>query len=162
MHNQIWICWVIRHEMHSIIMLSIHAGVHHEDAGFDGSAFAGPEDHRTDGQLGRSASLQNFDAWLPFEAQYTIAGVGDFDREGFVVAKLDVAIVDFLLVHNDPGSPATIPAASVGKQERGGDDQYSAEDRDRPGEAFPPSLPSMFSAHQVSVYNDRFGMIFKQ
>jgi hypothetical protein len=151
MHDQIGIVWVIRYEMQRIIVLSVHAGVHHEDAGFDGCAFAGLEDHRTDGQFGRSAALQDLDMGLLLEAQRAIAGVGDFDREGFIVSKLDIAVVDFLLVHRDLGSPAATSAAPVGEQEYSEKQQDTAKGDDRPGEAFPLSLPSMFSAHRASL-----------
>jgi hypothetical protein len=62
-------------------MLSIHAGVHHKDAGLNGCAFTGLEDHRTDGQIGRSASLQYFDERVLLETQRPGTGVGDLDLE---------------------------------------------------------------------------------
>jgi hypothetical protein len=81
MHNQIGGFGVVSHEMNGIIMLSVHAGVHHEDAGFYGCTFTGFEDHRTDSQFRRSAPLQNFDIRFLFETNDAIAGVGNCDLE---------------------------------------------------------------------------------
>ena len=101
MNYQIRILWVIDLEMHSIIMPTVHTGMHHENAGINGCTFAGFECHRTDGQFGRSAPLQNFDDGFLFETQHAITIVGDFNREGFIVAKRNIAIVDFLRVNSD-------------------------------------------------------------
>jgi hypothetical protein len=49
MHYKIWLGWVIGFKMNAIIVLAIHAGVHHENGGFNRCAFAGLEYHRTDG-----------------------------------------------------------------------------------------------------------------
>ena len=70
--------------MNCKVMLPIHAFMHHERAGLDRCTFAGLEDHRTDGQLRRSAPLHDFDIWLLFEPQRAIACVGDLDGKGFV------------------------------------------------------------------------------
>lgn len=48
-HNQIRICGVIRFQMHSKIMRTVHSLMHHEDARLDSCAFSGLEHHRTDG-----------------------------------------------------------------------------------------------------------------
>jgi hypothetical protein len=111
--------------MHGVIVWAIHAGVHHEDSGLDRSAFAGIEDHRTDGQIRRSAPLQDFDVWFLLEAQHSVASVGDFDGELPIVAKLDITVVEFLLVDHDlrgaaPG-PTTITTASLISQHERGD-----------------------------------------
>ncbi|MHB8777171.1 MAG: hypothetical protein ACYC6R_05335 [Anaerolineales bacterium] len=58
--------------MNCKIMRTVHAFVHHEDAGFNERAFARLDDHRTDGQFGRSASLQYLDVRYSFETQYPI------------------------------------------------------------------------------------------
>jgi hypothetical protein len=50
-------------------MRSIHTFMHHEHTGFNCGAFARLEYHRTDGEFGRSASLQDFDVWLFLEPQ---------------------------------------------------------------------------------------------
>ncbi len=49
MNDQIGIGWIIRLEMHGIVMRTIHARMHHKDTGFNCSAFTGLEYHRTDG-----------------------------------------------------------------------------------------------------------------
>ncbi len=49
MDHEIGIAWVICSQMYCIIMLAIHAWVHHKNAGFNLGAFAGLEYHRTDG-----------------------------------------------------------------------------------------------------------------
>ena len=49
MNDEIGIGWIIGFEMNGIVMRTIHAWVHHEDAGFNLSAFTGLEYHRTDG-----------------------------------------------------------------------------------------------------------------
>ena len=49
MDYEIRVLWIVGLEMHSIIMRSIHTGVHHKDAGFNRRAFTGLEYHRTDG-----------------------------------------------------------------------------------------------------------------
>jgi hypothetical protein len=94
--------------------------VHHKHTGFDDRAFAGLEYHRTDGQFGRSAPLDNFDIRFFFEAQGTRTRVGDLDLKGQTGAKVLVAIIDFLLIHCD-GWRASAVATQLGKQERGGD-----------------------------------------
>jgi hypothetical protein len=81
MHYKVGSFGVICIEMDGVIVLSIHARVHHKNTGFNDGAFAGFEDHRTDGQIGGSASLQDFDVWILFETQRTSTGVGHFDLE---------------------------------------------------------------------------------
>ncbi len=81
MHDQIAVPWIIGLKMDGVIMRSIHTGVHHENAGFDCRAFTGLENHRTDGQFRRSATLQHFDVGLLFEAQRSIPGIGDLDSK---------------------------------------------------------------------------------
>lgn len=49
MHYQIGIAWIIGLQMHSIVVLAVHAGMHHEDAGLDCGAVTRLEYHRTDG-----------------------------------------------------------------------------------------------------------------
>lgn len=161
MHNQVGIFWVICYEMHRIIVFSVHAWVHHEDAGCDVRALAGLEDHRTDGQLGRSASLQNFDIRLLFEAQPAVAVVGDFDPERSVLAKFDIPVVDVLLVNSDPGRPTGIPAAPAGNQERSQHQQDAAQGYHQPGKASPLPGSSAFSTHRGSAWTDWSGIIFQ-
>jgi hypothetical protein len=74
-HDKVGGLGVIGHEMDGVIVLSVHTGMHHEDAGFYGRAFTRFEDHRTDGQIGRSAPLQYLDIWILFESQQSIAVV---------------------------------------------------------------------------------------
>jgi hypothetical protein len=47
--HEIGIAWIIRFQVYGIVMLAIHAWMHHEDAGVNLSAFTGLEYHRTDG-----------------------------------------------------------------------------------------------------------------
>jgi hypothetical protein len=77
--------------MNPKIMRTVHAFVHHEDTGFNNRAFTGFEYHRTDGKLRRSASLQYFNVWFFFEAQYAVACVGDFNSKGFFHVKFHIA-----------------------------------------------------------------------
>jgi len=65
--------------MNCKVMWTVHAFVHHEDTGLNSCAFARSEYHRTDGQLRRSASLEDFDVWLILEAQCSITRIGDLD-----------------------------------------------------------------------------------
>jgi len=99
MDDEIRVLRIIRFEVHSVIMLSIHAWMHHENAGFDYSAFTGLEYHRTDGQVGRSASLQYFDVWLFAKAQCTVPSVSDPEGELAILAKLHIAIVNLALIY---------------------------------------------------------------
>ena len=41
--------WIVCFQMHGIVVLAIHAWMHHEDAGVNLSAFTRLEYHRTDG-----------------------------------------------------------------------------------------------------------------
>ena len=49
MDDKIRVGWIIGLQMHGIIVLPIHAWMHHEDSGFNCGAFTGLEYHRTDG-----------------------------------------------------------------------------------------------------------------
>ncbi len=60
-HNHIGLNRIIGDEMYCKVVRAIHAFVHHKDAGFNRGAFTGLKDHRTDGQLGWSAPLHDFD-----------------------------------------------------------------------------------------------------
>jgi hypothetical protein len=120
--------------MHSIIVWSVHAFVHHEYTGLDCGAFTRLEYHRTDGQLRRSAPLQYFNVGIFFEAQSPVTGVGDFDGKGFVRVELYGAKVDFLLIHRDGWSSTRIsPAALIRKEKRGRDQEEAAKYHKRPG-----------------------------
>jgi hypothetical protein len=67
MHHRIGCGGIIRLQMHREVVRSLHTGMHHEDARMNGSAFAGFEHHRTDGQLRRSTSIHDFDVGFVFE-----------------------------------------------------------------------------------------------
>ena len=108
-------------------MRTVHAFVHHEGAGFNDRAFARFEYHRTDGQLGRSASLHDFDVGLFREAQRPCASVRDLDGEGFVDAKFYVAVIDLLLVNRDGWSSAAITTTLIGEEKHGSDQQYASD-----------------------------------
>lgn len=56
-HNHIGLSRVICHVMYRKIVRATHALVHHRNARLDRCAFTRLKDHRTDGQLGRSAPL---------------------------------------------------------------------------------------------------------
>src|SRR6266498_4328882 len=101
--------------MHRIIVLSIHARMHHKDSRFKRCAFTGLEYHRTDGQVGRSASLQYFNEWLFLESQCTIPFVGNLEGELAVLTKLHISVVNLVLIHGKGGCSATISTISVGK-----------------------------------------------
>jgi hypothetical protein len=49
MDNEIGISWIVGFQMHGIVMGTIHAWMHHEDAGFNRGGLTGLEYHRTDG-----------------------------------------------------------------------------------------------------------------
>jgi hypothetical protein len=57
MHNQVRLLGVIAFQMHRKIVRTIHTFMHHEYAGFYRGAFARIENHRTDGQVGWSATF---------------------------------------------------------------------------------------------------------
>ena len=105
MHDQIWVVWIIGLEMDGIVVFPVHARVHHEDRGFHESAFAGFECHRTDGQFGGSASLQDFDVWLSFESKQAVAAVGDLDLELPALSELDISVVNGGLISGDSRRP---------------------------------------------------------
>ena len=91
-------------------MRTVHAFMHHKDTRLNDCALTGFEYHRTDGQFGRSASLDDFDIRLLLEPQCAIARVGDFDRKRFIDAKLHIAIIDLLLIHHDGGRATSVTA----------------------------------------------------
>jgi hypothetical protein len=126
MNNQICVPGIIGHKVNRVFMLAVHARMHHKDAGFYGCAFAGFEDHRTDGQIGRSASLQDFDIRILFKTQRPIAGVGNIYFKLFVIPEWDIAIVDLCLVNGDHGGAASVPTSAVGEQEYGSDQEDRA------------------------------------
>ena len=49
MDDEIGVAWIVCFQVHGIVMLAVHAWMHHEDAGFNLGGFAGLENHRTDG-----------------------------------------------------------------------------------------------------------------
>jgi len=127
-------------------MRPVHPWMHHENGGFDVGAFARLQGHRTDGQVRRSAPLQDFDVRLLFEPQDTIAGIRDLDAEGLVGTELDVPVIDLLLVDCD----LRCTAAAVCQEERG-DNEYHATygQQDRPGYAVVRLLPAPLSTHRI-------------
>ncbi len=126
-HNQIWILSIVRLQMHRKVMRTIHTFVHHENAGLDRSAFAGLENHRTDGQIGRSASLQYFNVGLVFEAQRTRACVGDLDGKGFVHAKLHITKINLLLIDGNGWCSAASIATLSGEEESGDHHEHATQ-----------------------------------
>ena len=68
MDHEIGIVRIVCFQVNSIIMLAIHPWMHHENTGFDCGGLTGLEYHRSDGQVGRSAPLQNFDVRIFFES----------------------------------------------------------------------------------------------
>jgi len=125
-YNQIRVFRIICFQMHSKVVRTIHAFVHHEDAGFNDRAFAGLEYHRTDGQVRRSAALQYFDVRVFLEAQRAIACVGDFDGKGFIDAEFHITIIDLLLIYSDGWNSIPIATALIGKEECSHDQQDAA------------------------------------
>ena len=114
-------------------MLPVHAGMHHEDAGFHIGALTGLKDHRTDGQIGWSAPLQYFDVGLVLKPQSAVPVVGDLDLERLVVPERHIAVVDLLLVDDDRGGSPSIlryafnfTAAGLVSEEKPGDDQQDS------------------------------------
>jgi hypothetical protein len=124
-------------------MRTVHAFVHHEYAGLNSSAFTGLENHRTDGQFRRSAALHDFDIWLLFESQSAIACVANFDGEGAILAKLDIPIIDFLLIYGDRGCSAT-STTSISKENCCDNEQHTAQRHEHPGKILPLFLLSVF------------------
>ena len=98
-YNQVGVVRVIRDQMHSEIVRPIHAFMHHEHSRLYYCAFTGLQYHRTDGQFGRSAPLQDFDVGLLFEAQRTVTGICDLDGELPGLTELHVSIVNPFLIH---------------------------------------------------------------
>jgi hypothetical protein len=49
MYDEIGIAWIICFQVYGVIVLAVHAWMHHENAGFNLGAFTGLEYHRTDG-----------------------------------------------------------------------------------------------------------------
>jgi hypothetical protein len=68
MYHQVRIGWIIRYKMDCKIMWPIHPFVHCEGNRSNDRAFTGLENHRTDGQVRRSAPLHNFDIGIFFKA----------------------------------------------------------------------------------------------
>jgi len=79
MNYYICLSRIIGDQMHCKVMGAFHAGMHHEDTGLNGSALTWFEDHRTDGQRGRSTSLHYFYIRRFFETQHAITLVSDLD-----------------------------------------------------------------------------------
>lgn len=94
-----WLHRIIRYEMHTKIMVSIHACMHHKDRGCDRGAFTGLKDHRTDGQLGRSAPLPDLNIGWFLEPQGRVASVGNRDRECKRCVQPDITKIDDVLIH---------------------------------------------------------------
>jgi hypothetical protein len=113
------------------VMRTIHPFMHHKRAGLNERAFTGLENHRTDGQLRRSAPLQDFDVGGFLQAQGAIPGVGDPDREGFADTKLHVPVVDYLPVDDEGWRSAATP---VCQEERSKHQQDAAQGYNEPGE----------------------------
>ena len=117
-HNQIRIGSVICPEVNCKVMRTVHAFVHHKYFGFNKGAFTGLEYHRTDGQLRRSASLQNFDIRRFLETQCARARIGDFDGKGFIGVVLYIAVINGLLIHCD-GWCSAATTTLIGEEECG-------------------------------------------
>lgn len=82
-------------------MRTVHDLVHHEHIGLDDCGFARFEDHRTDDQLGRSASLQYLYVRLLLEAECSVSCIGDLDGKGFGDIEFHITIVNPLLIRRD-------------------------------------------------------------
>jgi hypothetical protein len=119
--------------MNGIVVFPVHAGVHHENRGFNVSAFAGFECHRTDGQIRRSAPLQYFDIWFLLKAQEPITAVRDFDFELPVLTEFDITVVNGWLVHQDLWRPVPT-TAFIGKKEGSHNKEKTAQYYNWPGE----------------------------
>jgi hypothetical protein len=126
-HDQIRVVRIICFQMHPEVVRTIHPFMHHEDTGLYGCAFTGLEYHRTDGQLGRSASLQYFDVRLFFETKYAISAVRDFDGKGLFYPKFHIAIINLLLIYYDGGCSTAIPILS--SEEKGGNHHKDSTER---------------------------------
>ena len=128
-------------------MRTVHAFMHHKGAGFNNRAFTGLEYHRTDGQLRRSAALQNFDKRFFLEAQCAISCVGDLDGKCLFDSELDITIIDLLLIHCDGGRSTT--AALIGGEENCSNNKNPANGQQQPWKTL--FLLSLFFAHRVSL-----------
>jgi hypothetical protein len=115
--------------MNAKIVRTVHTCMHHKDTGFNRCTFTGLEDHRTDGQVGRSAALQDFDIWFFLEAQQAITSIGDFDGKGFVDTKMHVAVINFFLVNHQFWRATTIATTAEGEKDRRKDEQDAANDQ---------------------------------
>jgi hypothetical protein len=155
MHYEVRVLGIIGLQVHGIVVLAIHARMHHKNAGFNIGAFTWLKDHRTDGQFGRSAPLQDFDIRFVLETKNASPAVGDLDLEGLVVAKGHIAVVDLLRVCGDLGravstATSTPGTGPVSQKERGNDQQDPAKYKKRPWKVLPLTLPSLLSTHSFS------------
>jgi hypothetical protein len=118
MNNQVRGIRIVGLEVYPVVVLAIHARMHHENAGLEIGAFAWFECHRTDGQAGRSAALQYFNVRLLFKPKQAIPGVSHLDLELAILAELDIAIINGLLIHGHiRRAAAIVRRAAVGKEE---------------------------------------------
>ena len=124
-HDHVWIVRVIRFQVNRKIMRTVHAFVHHENAGLDNCAFSGFEYHRTDGQLRRSAPLQHFDIRVFLETQRAITSIGHLDSKCFFHAEFNIAVINSLLIHCDGWCATTIPITC--EQEYGKGNEHAAQ-----------------------------------
>ena len=98
----IWLGLIIRVEVQAEIVLATHITVH-QISKRDRSAFAGLEDHRTDGRCGGSAPLFNFKIRCFGEEERLIAHVGDENNIRNLVPQRDFAVVDGIFLNFKPG-----------------------------------------------------------
>jgi hypothetical protein len=109
-NNLIGLGRVIGYQMEGEVVRAIHAFVHHKNGRLNRGAFAGFENHRTDGQAGRSTPLSDFDVRFFPEPERAISSIGDLDRESQVGRQLDIAIIDHFLIYSQGGRSASVAA----------------------------------------------------
>jgi hypothetical protein len=63
-YDEVRVLGIVCRKMHGKIVRAAHTLMHHEIAGGNCRAFSGTEDHRTDGQIGRSTTRQDLDIRL--------------------------------------------------------------------------------------------------
>jgi hypothetical protein len=123
--------------MNAEVMGTVHAFVHHEVSRFYNSALTGLKDHRTDGQFRRSAPLQDFDIGLFFESEFAISLIGNLNRKLAGLPKLDISVIDLVLIDCDGGRSASTPIISR-EQDRCKQQQSASQGNEKPWEV--PSL----------------------
>lgn len=160
MYDKIGVGRIIGLQVDGIIMRAIHPFVHHKDTGLNCGALTGLEYHRTDGKFGRSASLQYFDVRVFFETQCPITGVGDLQGELAVLAKLDITVIDLVLIHGKLWSSADVSSTSIGKQYCSENEQPASQDNEQPGEflrLFLFSISFVVLGHPASLLSIQTG-----